>query len=50
MTQYFPKLCEPLGGDIDVIVGFSNYAKKTYIKNVSHVDTSGFALKSNLPS
>ena len=50
MTQYFPKLCEPFGGDIDVIVGFSNYAKKTYIKNVSHVDTSGFALKSNLSS
>ena len=50
MTQYFPKLYEPFGGDIDVIVGFSNYAKKTYIKSVSHVDTSGFALKSNLLS
>ena len=28
----------------------SNYAKKTDIKNISHVDTSSFALKSNLAS
>ena len=27
-----------------------NYAKKTDIKNISHVDTSSFALKSNLAS
>ena len=28
----------------------SNYATKTDIKNISHVDTSGFTLKSNLAS
>ena len=28
----------------------SNYATKTDIKNISHVDTSGFALKSSLAS
>ena len=28
----------------------SNYATKTDIKNISHVDTSSFALKSNLAS
>ena len=26
----------------------SNYATKTYLKNLTHVDTSGFALKTNL--
>ena len=28
----------------------SNYATKTDIKNISHIDTSSFALKSNLAS
>ena len=28
----------------------SNYATKTDLKNISHVDTSSFALKSNLAS
>ena len=28
----------------------SNYATKTDIKNISHVDTSSFALKTNLPN
>ena len=28
----------------------SNYATKTDIKNISHVDTSSFALKTNLAS
>ena len=28
----------------------SNYATKSYIKIISHVDTPGFALKSNLAS
>ena len=36
------------GGDINVKVDLSNYATKTYLKNVSHVDVSSFALKSNL--
>ena len=50
MSQYFPKPYEPFGGDINVKVHLSNYATKTDIKNISHVDTSGFALKSNLAS
>ena len=50
MTQYFPKPYEPFGGDINVKVDLSNYATKTDIKNISHVDTSSFALKSNLAS
>ena len=48
MSQYFPKPYEPFGGDINVKVDLSNYATKTGIKNISHVDTSSFALKSNL--
>ena len=47
MSQYFPK---PFGEDINVKVDLSNYATKTDLKNVSHVDVSSFALKSNLAS
>ena len=50
MSQYFPKPYKPFGGDINVKVDFSNYASKTDIKNISHVDTSSFSLKSNLAS
>ena len=50
MSQYFPKPYEPFGGDINVKVDLSNDATKSDIKNVSHVDTSHFALKSNLAS
>ena len=50
MSQYFPKPYEPFGGDINVKVDLSNYATKADIKNISHVDTSGFALKTNLAS
>ena len=50
MSQYIPKPYEPFGGDINVKVDLSNYATKTDIKNISHVDTSSFALKSNLAS
>ena len=50
MSQYFPKPYEPFGGDINVKVDLPNYATKTDIKNISHVDTSSFALKSNLAS
>ena len=48
MSRYFPKPYESFGGDINVKVDLSNYATKTDIKNISHVDTSRFALKSNL--
>ena len=39
---------ESFGGDINVKVDLFNYATETDIKNISHVDTSSFALKSNL--
>ena len=50
MKQYFPKPYEPFGGDINVKVDLSTSAKKTDIENISHIDTSSFALKSNLAS
>ena len=48
MSQYFPKPYEPFGGDINVKVDLSNYATKVDVKNITHVDTSSFALKTNL--
>ena len=48
MSQYFPKPYEAFGGDINVKVDLSNYATKADIKNISHVDTSRFVLKTNL--
>ena len=50
MSQYFPKLYEPFGGDINIKVDLSNYATKTDLKNISHIDVSCYALKSNLAS
>ena len=50
MSQYFPIPYEPFVWDINVKVDLSNYATKADIKNISHVDTSSFALKSNLAS
>ena len=47
-SQYFPKPFRSFGGNINVKVDLSNYATKTDLKNVTHVDTSSFALKSNL--
>ena len=48
MSQYFPKPYGSFGGDINVKVDLSNYATKTDVKNISHIDTSSFELKSNL--
>ena len=48
MSQYFPKPYEPFGGDINVKVNLFNYATKADVKNIIHVDTSSFALKTNL--
>ena len=48
MGQYFPKPYERFGGDINVKVDLPNYAAKADINNISHVDTSCFALKTNL--
>ena len=51
MNQYFPKpfnshFCDSIKVKIDL----SDYATKTDIKNISHVDTSSFALKTHLAS
>ena len=50
MIQYFPKPFRGFGGNINVKVDLSNYATKSDLKNVTHVDTSSFALKTNLAS
>ena len=50
MSQYFPKPYESFRGDINVQVDLSNYATKTDLKNMTHVDVSNFALKSNVAS
>ena len=42
MSQCFPKSYERFGGDINVKVDLSDYATKTDLKNVSHVDVSSF--------
>ena len=51
MSQYFPKpFNSHFGESIKVKIGLSNYATKTNLKNVTHVNTSSFALKTNLTS
>ena len=48
MGQYFPKPFRSFGENINVKVYLPNYATKTDLKNVTHVDTLIFALKTNL--
>ena len=48
MSQYFPKPFRSFGRNINVKVDLSNYVTKEDIKNISHVDTSSFALKTIL--
>ena len=48
MSQFFLKPYEPFDGNINVKVDLSNYPTKADMKNISHVDTSSFALKTNL--
>ena len=48
MSQYFSKLFRSFGRNINVKVDLSNYATKTALKNVIHVDISSFALKKKL--
>ena len=50
MSQYFAKPFRSFGENINVKVDLSNYATKTDLKKVTHVDTSSFALKRNLAS
>ena len=48
MSQYFLKPFRSFGGNINVKVDLFNYATKTDLKNVTHLDTSSFALRKNL--
>ena len=47
MSQYFPKPFRSFGGNINVKVDLSNYATKTDLKNVTHIDTLSLVLKKN---
>ena len=49
MSQYFPPY-RRFGRNIKVELDLSNYATKTDLKNVTHVDVSSFASKANLAS
>ena len=49
MSQYFPKPFNTHVGDSKKVkIDLSNYATKADIKNITHIDTSEFALKTNL--
>ena len=50
MSQYFSEPFRSFGGNINIKVDLFNYATKTDLKNVTHVHTSNFALKTNLAS
>ena len=50
MSQYFRKPFRGFGGNINVKGDLSNYATKTDLKNVTHIDTSSFSLKTHLAS
>ena len=47
MSQYFPKSSSH-EENIKVEIDLSNYATKKDINDITHVDTSNFALKTNL--
>ena len=47
MSQYFPKPSNHKE-NIKVEIDLSNYATKVDIKNITHVDTSNFELKTNV--
>ena len=49
-SQYFPKPFRSFGENISIKADLSNFARKTDLKNVTHVDTSSFTLKKNLAS
>ena len=50
MSQHFPTPFRNFGGNINFKVDLSNYATKTDLKNITHIDTSNFTLKTNLAS
>ena len=48
MSKFYPKPYKPFGGGINVTVNLSNYATKTGLKNVTHVDTNSANLKTEV--
>ena len=48
MSEYFLKSFRSFERNINVKVDLSNYATKTDLKNVTHIDTSSFSLKASL--
>ena len=48
MSKYFSRPLRSYRENINIRVDLSNYVTKADIKNITHVDTSGFALKTNL--
>ena len=48
ISQYSPISFRSFGGNINVKVDLSNYTPKTDQQNLTHIDTSSFALKANL--
>ena len=48
MSEHFPRPFRNFGGNINVKLNLSNYATKTDLKNVTHVDTPSFAIETNL--
>ena len=50
MSKYFPKSYGSFARDINIQVDLYNYATKTNLKNVTGIDTSKLALKSELGS
>ena len=49
MSEYFPKP-QSHKENIEVKIDLSNYVTKADIENITHVDASSFALKTNLSS
>ena len=47
MTQHYPPY-RSSSNNIKVILDLVNYATKTDLKNITHVDVSSFASKTNL--
>ena len=51
MSQYFPPYNSSIGNiKVDLDLNLANYATKDDVKNITHVDVSNFASKSNLAS
>ena len=50
MSEYFPPSRRRFRGDIKVKLDLGNYATKTDLKNVAHVDVSSFGSNTNLAS